>query len=99
MTTKRLLNNEQISREQILGAARTALFSRVQLDSVYNQERICRLYVEAYKAGMERAANILDDVGASLQTDDKPNSFWMGVGATVDAGEVAIRAEAEKVKP
>lgn len=40
----------------------------------------------------EQCASVLDEVGAQLQTDEKSNDFWAGVGATATAAEDAIRA-------
>lgn len=41
---------------------------------------------------IDQCADILDEVGAQLQTHDQSDQYWMGVGAMVDAGEIAIRA-------
>ena len=45
-------------------------------------------------AALEEAKSILDEIGEKLQKahDYDDNSYWMGVGAMVEAGEKAIHA-------
>lgn len=46
----------------------------------------------SYEQLREQCAELMDEIGSKLQTDDKTNDYWMGVGAMVDAAEIAIRA-------
>lgn len=45
----------------------------------------------------ETCDKLMDEVGAKLQTEDKSNDYWMGVGAMVDAAELAIRERPNKI--
>lgn len=47
---------------------------------------------QSVRDALEQAVDALDEAGSKLQTEDKSHDFWMGVGAMVAAGEVAIRA-------
>ena len=53
---------------------------------------------KAAQVEREECAKVLDDVGARLQTDNEPDEFWRGVGATVEACEIAIRMRGKETK-
>ena len=53
---------------------------------------------KAAQVEREECAKVLDDVGARLQTDNEPDEFWRGVGATVEACEIAIRMRGKEMK-
>jgi hypothetical protein len=45
----------------------------------------------ATEAERDACYELMDEVGAALQKDDKSNDFWTGVGVMVEAAESAIR--------